>query len=160
MWDFVPNLMPKAKGDPFETDVYPEPGFPSEVELGERKLFRERRIRDAVARGEDPLSQEALRPPTRRELALQRMGLEPGSMPSSPFGTLRRRRVGGEETEEEEEGFEMVEGERGRGRKLLSAPTDGPSDWLARMRPGNVVQRVTRRWVAGVMDVWFFLQIM
>lgn len=158
LWDYIPSLLPKAEADPFETDIYPEPGFPSEEDCRARLQFRERRIREAVEAGEDPLSQEVLRPPTKRELALQRLGLESPSTPSSPFGTMRQRRAGREDDDAEEE-FEMIEGER-RGRKLLSAPTDGPSDWLTRMKPANVMDRVTRRWVSGIMDIWFFLQIM
>ena len=165
IWDLVPSLLPKQLTDPFETTLYPEPDFPPAEEHEERLRFRTNRIREAVEAGEDPLSQDILRPPTRRELALQRMGLEPGQ--DSPFGTSRPfdredDEEEGEEEEEEGEDFLLVEGERGGfgGRRLLSAPTDGPSDWLARLRPGNVVERMGRKWVQGLLDVWFFLQLM
>ncbi|KAL7413173.1 hypothetical protein BDY24DRAFT_75022 [Mrakia frigida] len=163
VWDLVPSFwLPKQRDDPFETTIYPEPELSSLEEYEERLRFRQNRVREAVEKGRDPLAQEVLRPPTRRELALQRrMALEP----SSPFGTTRpydddEEEEEGEEGEEEEE-FLMVEGERGGfgGRRLLSAPTDGPSDWLARLRPGTVMERVGRKWVQGVLEVWFFLQL-
>lgn len=111
-----------------------------------RLHIRESRIRAAIEAGEDPWTEKNLRPPTRRELALVRLSLE--------------ARADGAGSASDEDDFQLVDGERGRGRRLLSAPTDGPLLWSERMKPGWVVDRVGKSWMRSALEVVFFVQVL
>lgn len=146
--------------DPFETTFYPEPEIDSATEdqdRVDRRTFRARRVRAAVERGEDPYTFDVLRPPTKRELAIQRLEAERGLLD----GAMVSQGRGADVSEDDEDDEYLLVQSIGRdGKRLRSAPSDGPSDWLIRLRPGWVVDRLGRRVVQGFGELFFLCQIL